>query len=154
MSKKKTLRNWLNCRVTVPIVHTLDKRMKRIVAIASLFGYLFDEQKRDKDLELRLSKTMNLANNSASLTLPLVYHDLIWRSIEEDSNITEAKTRLTDKAERSITSQEAQKYAKIFVGAMPTYLLYDSPDVVLNDVIHLFESLPFILGTKSNYNLV
>ena len=147
--KKKTLKEWLPSRLTVSVVHALSNHKKRIITIASLFGYLFDEKDRDKALELRLSKIMNLADDSSALTFPLIYHNLIWREIEERQS-GEALVLVKDSILKSkckvICQRDAKSYADLFISIMPSYLFYDNTDVVREDIVHLFESIKFIRG--------
>jgi hypothetical protein len=147
--QKKTLKKWLSSRVAVSVVNTLDNHKKRIVTIASLFGYLFDEHIRDKGLEVRLSKIMNLAENSSALTFPLIYHDLIWKEIEEQQlggDLVSLKDNILKMKNDGIGQVDAKSLADLFVAVMPTYLFYDNKDVVKEDIIQLFESIKFIRG--------
>lgn len=150
--KKKTLKEWLPNRVAVSVVQTLGHHKKRIVTIASLFGYLFDQKNRDKELEVRLSQIMNLANNSGALTFPLIYHNLIWKDIEErqlGETLTQIKNSILEKKHIGICQRDASSYAEQFISVMPTYLFYDNIDVVKQDMVHLFESIRFIRGYSS-----
>lgn len=150
--QKKTLKKWLSSRVAVSVVNTLDNHKKRIVTIASLFGYLFDEHIRDKGLEVRLSKIMNLAENSSALTFPLIYHDLIWKEIEEeqrDGELANLKGVVLKMKNDGIDQVDAKSLADLFVAVMPTYLFYDNKEAVKEDIIHLFESIKFIRGETS-----
>lgn len=150
--KKKTLKEWFNFRVTISVIHGLDKQMKRLVTIASLYGYLFDEKKRDKDLETRIASIMNLSNNSNSLTLPLIYHNIIWKEIESrdtNSNLVNAKSIITNKKEMGLF--DARRYADLVISSMPAYLFYDSIDVVKEDITHMLISLPFINGERNGF---
>lgn len=148
------IKNWISDRVVVPTVQSMDKRMKRIVALASLFGYLFNRNQRNKDLELRLSKTMNLAVNSNSLTLPMLYHNLVWYKVEKRSNSQELiniRQKFAQEHQQTVSTEEAQKYASVLVSLMPACLFYDSLEIVRLDIIHLFESIPFIFGESKAY---
>ncbi len=147
--REGTVKNWIGDRLVVPAVQGLDKRMKRIVALASLFGYLLKPAKRNKDLELRLSRTMDLAVDSSSLTLPMMYHDLVWHAAEKRSNARELiaiRKKFASDLQGSVSQEEANKYASVLLTFMPSCLLYDSEDTIRGDIIHLFESIPYILG--------
>ena len=150
--QKKTLKKWLSSRVAVSVVNTLDNHAKRIVTIASLFGYLFDERIRNKDLEVRLSKIMNLAENSSALTFPLIYHDLIWKEIEEQQRgetLVSLKDNILKLKNDGVCQHDAKSLADLFLAVMPTYLFYDNKEAVKEDIVHLFESIKFIRGEPS-----
>lgn len=150
--QNKTLKNWISSRLAVSVVNTLDSHKKRILTIASLFGYLFDERVRDKALEVRLSKIMNLADNSNALTFPLIYHDLIWKEIEEQKSgreLVNLKNNILKLKSGEIGHCQAKSLANLFLALMPTYLFYDNKDVVKEDIAHLFESIKFIRGENS-----
>jgi hypothetical protein len=142
------VKNWISDRVVVPTVQGLDKRIKRMVALASLFGFLFNRRHRSKELEMRLSKTMDLATNSSSLTLPMIHHEMVWDSVERRNpgEVRTIKKKFCVEQTHNVTNAEAKTYAQVLVGIMPTCLFYDSVEVILQDLIHLFESIPFILG--------
>lgn len=147
LPRTETIKEWLNGRVTVPYIHTLNRKMKRLVAIASLFGYVFDEQKRNKKVEERLSKIMNLSDHSNSLTLPMIYHGIIWGPIEKrnKNELLKLKDTVNVRIKQGINSEDAQTCANLLISILPAYLIYDTIDNVRQDVEHLFESLPFIL---------
>lgn len=150
--KKKTLKEWLPNKVTVSVVNTMGNHKKRIVTIASLFGYIFDQKNRDKELEIRLSKIMNLADNASALTFPLIYHKLIWNDIENQKcgeELAYIKNSIIQNNKTGICERDAKNYADLFVTVMPTYLFYDNIDNVKEDIVHLFESIKFIRGEKS-----
>ena len=151
--QKKTLKKWLSSRLAVSVVNTLDSHKKRILTIASLFGYLFDEHIRDKGLEVRLSKIMNLTENSNALTFPLIYHDLIWKEIEEQQRsgiLVNLKDSILKMKNGEACQHDVKSLADSFVAVMPTYLFYDNKDVVKEDIVHLFESIKFIRGENSS----
>ena len=124
--------------------------MRRIVALASLFGFLFNCRRRDKEMEMRLSKALDLASNSGSLTLPMVYHEMVWSSVERRSTgqLRDIKKKFAGQRQHNVSNEEAQSYASVLVGHMPTCLFYDTAEVIKSDLIHLFESIPFILGEQ------
>lgn len=147
LPRTETLKEWLNGRVTVPYLHTLNRKMKRLVAIASLFGYVFNEQKRNKKVEERLSKIMNLSDRSNSLTFPMVYHDLIWGPIEKrnKNELLNFKKTVNICMKKGLSKEKARECANLLIEVLPAYLIYDTIDNVRQDVEHLFSSLPFIL---------
>ena len=142
------VKNWISDRVVVPTVQGLDKRVKRMVALASLFGFLFNRRHRSKELEMRLSKTMNLAIIANALTLPMIHHEMVWDSVERRNpgEVRKIKKKFCVEQTQNVTSAEATTYARVLVGIMPTCLMYDTIEVILSDLIQLFESIPFILG--------
>lgn len=149
--RDSTVKNWISEKVVVPTVQSLDKRMKRIVALASLFGFLFNRRAHNRDVEVRLSKTMNLAVNAKSLTLPMVYHEMVWDAVarQKPAEIRTIKKKLAVEHQRNVSNEEAQSYASVLVGLMPACLFYDTVEVMRSDLIQLFESIPFILGETS-----
>lgn len=142
------VKNWIGDRVVVPAVQLMDKRMKRLVALASLFGFLFNRRQRSKELEMRLSKSMDLAVKADALTLPMLYHEMVWNPVERRSpqEVRTIKKKFASEQQHSVTTEEAQSYATVLVGLMPTCLFYDTVENIRKDLIHLFESIPFILG--------
>lgn len=147
---EETITTWINHKVTIPFIGNLDKRMKRIVTIASLFGYLFNRRERNREIEIRLSKIMNLTNNPGSLTLPIIYHRLIWRDIDNryKNTLGNVKNKILLSKKKAISISEARQLANLFVLSMPEYLYYDTVDNIKSDVVHMIESLPYILDQE------
>lgn len=148
MREQQTLKEWLNSRITVSVVSALDTHMKRIVAVASLYGCLLDQKARNKEIETRLSKVMNLTSNAGSLTLPMVYHRAIWKNVEREHADTfqRIKQHFTKPTASGLSLEEAEKFAAILVSLMPTYLRYDTCDIIRRDCVSMLEAMPFILG--------
>ncbi len=151
MREQQTLKEWLNSRITVSVVSALDTHMKRIVAVASLYGCLLDQKARNKDIETRLSKVMNLTSNANSLTLPMVYHRAIWRNVEREHADTfqKIKQHFSQPAPVELSGEQAEKFAAILVTLMPTYLRYDTCDIIRRDCVSMLEAMPFILGSAN-----
>ena len=147
---EETITTWISHKVTIPFIGNLDKRMKRIVAIASLFGYLFNRRERNKEIEIRLSKIMNLTNNPGSLTLPIIYHRLIWRDIDKryKNTLNSVRNKILQSRKKTISITEARQLANLFVLTMPEYLYYDTVDNIKSDVVHMIEALPYILDQE------
>lgn len=143
------LTNWINRSVVAPAVSSLDARMKRIVTIASLVGFLFDKNRRSKVVEDRLSKIMNLAVKSNSLTLPLVYHQLFWCESNNYSQMREIKEEIAHTNLTGITEKEANSWASTIMGIMPSFMFYDTVENIRKDFVQLFESIPFIFDNEA-----
>lgn len=150
----ETLNDWVNAKLTVPIVSQLNRKMKRLVTIASLFGYLFNRKEHNSVIEERLTKIMNLSDNSAAITFPLVYHSVIWQSIEKQhrEEIKNVKLNVTKKIRKKRpTVEDLESCASLLISIIPTYLIYDTSSVVKQDFVHLLESLPFIFDTQFQF---
>lgn len=148
---KATVAEWIGGNIAPPILRSLDRRMKRLVTIASLFGYVFNRQVRDKDLEDRLSKVMDLTDNSNSLTLPILYHNMIWKIAEkvgDTSAILHAKEIAAKLSKTELTEREVENCAEVFISNLPIYLQYDSFEQIKYDLLQFFKSVPLILGSK------
>lgn len=150
----ETLNDWVNAKLTVPIVSQLNRKMKRLVTIASLFGYLFNRKEHNSVIEERLTKIMNLSDNCAAITFPLVYHSVIWQSIEKQhrEEIKNVKLNVTKKIRKKRpTVEDLESCASLLISIIPTYLIYDTSSVVKQDFVHLLESLPFIFDTQFQF---
>ena len=149
--KKTTIAEWIGGNIAPPIVRTLDARMKRLVTIASLFGYVFNLKKRDTDVELRLSRVMDLTDNANSLTLPILHHDMIWKIAEKEGNtkaLLKAKEIVAQAMSCNISDRDVQSCADIFINNLPPYLQYAGFDEIKVDIVQFFKSLPIILASK------
>lgn len=150
----ETLNDWINAKLTVPIVSQLNRKMKRLVTIASLFGYLFNRKEHNSVIEERLTKIMNLSDNCAAITFPLVYHSVIWQSIEKQhrEEIKNIRLNVTKKIHKKRpTDEDLESCANLLISIIPTYLIYDTGNVVKQDFVHLLESLPFIFDTQFQF---
>ncbi len=150
----ETLNDWINAKLTVPIVSQLNRKMKRLVTIASLFGYLFNRKEHNSVIEERLTKIMNLSDNCAAITFPLVYHSVIWQSIEKQhkQEIKDVKLSVTKKIHKEKpTDEDLETCASLLISIIPTYLIYDTGNVVKQDFVHLLESLPFIFDNRVQF---
>lgn len=150
----ETLNDWINAKLTVPIVSQLNRKMKRLVTIASLFGYLFNRKEHNSVIEERLTKIMNLSDNCAAITFPLVYHSVIWQSIEKQhkQEIKDVKLNVTKKIHKEKpTVEDLETCASLLISIIPTYLIYDTGNVVKQDFVHLLESLPFIFDNQVQF---
>ena len=149
--KNDIVRDWLNSRLTVPIVSHLNRKMKRLVTIASLFGYLFNRNEHNSELEERLTKIMNLSENSNAITFPLVYHSVIWESVEKQHSqeLHHVKLSVTKKIHKEkLSYEDLESCANLLISIIPSYLIYDTGNVIKQDFVHMLESLPFIFDKQ------
>ncbi len=147
----ETLNDWINAKLTVPIVSQLNRKMKRLVTIASLFGYLFNRKEHNSVIEERLTKIMNLSDNCAAITFPLVYHSVIWQSIEKQhrEEIKNVKLNVTKKLHKEkLSYEDLESCANLLISIIPSYLIYDTGNVIKQDFVHMLESLPFIFDKQ------
>lgn len=143
--KNNRITNWIKGKLVVPTVHSLDNRMKRIVALSSLVGLIYNSDKRNKAIEHRLSKTMGLAVNSNSLTLPMLYHKVFWCELDVDNpKLAVIRDVLVNDPTKDMSEHEVDTYTNILVENMPTYLFYDSIENIKVDIRQLVQSIPFI----------
>lgn len=151
---KTKISDWIKTTVIVPRVSKLNRRMKRMVTIASLFGYIFNKKESNDAMVERLSKIMNLSNNCKAIVFPLIYHNLFWGSVERKhlQELTTIKINVTKKLHKeTISNEDIDSCAKMLMSILPNYLLYDNFSVIRQDLAHLMESVPFILEPQTEY---
>ena len=125
------------------VIKCLDSRMKRLVYITSLAAVIRNNKDLDNQILDKMNSVLNLANAELkSLKLPALVCDKIWTNqsvIEDDIKYLK---------ENNTSSKSCIDKVKNIINHTPKWLIYDTEEKVLDDIVNLFCLHKEVFATK------
>lgn len=121
---------------------TLPPKVKRLIFISSITGYLREIHTPESALAERLNNLMNIGNRSNALLLPIMFNSKIWCNFNPTTELKLKGIIYKDliKFNNPKTSmKDLRILSNMFITNSPIFLRYGSKKMMRNDLIHLFK---------------
>ena len=117
----------------------LPARTKRLVFLASIFGYIKDTKEICDDTLEKINRIMHLSRDNHSMSLPIVMKDVIWKDLKdvENEGITDFKKYILSLAENN----NVEMVVQTLINKAPCWTLYGDDKTITKDVKLLLKSM-------------
>lgn len=135
--------NWLRASLNRLLYKALPRRIRRLVFIASVVGYLHDTVNVPDALIEKLNRLLNLAHDPNAIRFPIVIHNVIWRNLKEISLAEHGivASSLKEYIKSLKTEEEIAQLAELLVENAPCWTLYEKPEVIERDLKVLLQAM-------------
>lgn len=135
--------NWLKASLNRLLYKALPRRIRRLVFIASVVGYLHDSVNVPDALIDKLNRLLNLAHDPNAIRFPIVIHNVIWRSLKEVSLAEHGivASSLKEYIKNLKTEEEISQLADLLIENAPCWTLYEKPEVIEKELKVLLHAI-------------
>lgn len=126
-SIRKWFRSWLFRR--------LPTRVKRMMFLASLFGYLIGKKTPSDQSIRRLNTSLKLYNDNSAIRFPIHIYKSLWKSLDDNVEYYSAiGETFTEYAKRLTVSGRAREIGEVVFRHSPYWMLYGDRETIVKDV--------------------
>lgn len=132
----------MSCKILNKI---LPDKVKRLIFISSITGYLRGIQTPESALAERLNALMNMGNRSNSLLFPIMFNSQIWCEFNPDHELKCRGLNYHDLIKFKEGTATSMKNLRIlsnaFIDNSPHFLMYGSKKEMRSDLMRLFKNI-------------
>lgn len=114
----------------------VSDRLKRLLLVSSLFGFLENKKRLDPVLLAALNAKFSLAYRPDAVELPIALNDMLL-------NPKDMGTIRNEINEKTITQDECRSLAKRVVDLLPEWMRYSDESCLLKDVCDTIDFVRF-----------
>ena len=135
--------NWLRASLNRLLYKALPRRIRRLVFIASVVGYLHDTVNVPDALIEKLNRLLDLAHDPNAIRFPIVIHNVIWRNLNEISLAEHGivASSLKEYIKNLKTEEEIAQLTELLIENAPCWTLYEKPEVIERDLKVLLQAM-------------
>lgn len=116
------------------VIKSLPDHVKRKLIIGSLIGIRHADKEENKQLMHSANMLLHLSGDERALGFPIQVSSHIWQ------NTSPIDISLTALEQHVLNETELKRCARNVVDHIPSYFLYDDPEVVADDICLLFSN--------------
>lgn len=126
------------------ISQKISARIKRLIFLSSVVGFLKDISSPDKDMLVKLNKVLKLAHNDDAIILPFYVHSWLWKKCEINTaiEINGQQVPLYRLLDMRLNTASFDNIAAYFIEKAPKWIIYGPEKTIAHDLEVLFSTIP------------